>query len=284
MSISTPPQGANVSNELECSPAGQGVPELEKDGNLRVRQNVGNGERLVSILGGLGLGLYGLSLSRGKLTSLLCTVVGGGFVYRGITGHCYCYEAAGVSTANQHSATAVPARKGHKLEKAVTINCDPRDIYQRWRDLESLPKLMTHLKSVKVLDDKRSHWTADGVFGHDHLEWDAEIINERENELLAWKSLPGGDVDSAGSIRLRPLSHSRGTEVFVQLKYNPPAGKLGAHVAAWLGDGLDQKLDEDLRRFKQILETGEVASIDGQPRGAYFFYSLASNRKRSTEG
>src|SRR5438552_12278155 len=106
---------------------------------------------------------------------------------------------------------------------------------------------MRHLKNVQTLDNQRSHWVAEGALGKD-VEWDAEIINERENEMLAWRSLPGGDIDTAGSVHFKPLGHDRGTQVTISMKYNPPAGRLGEALAELLGDGLEEKLDEDLRR------------------------------------
>jgi uncharacterized membrane protein len=90
------------------------------------------------------------------------------------------------------------------------------------------------------------------------VEWDAEIIEDRENEMIAWRSLPGSAVDTAGSIHFKEQSHNRGTQVTVSLKYDPPAGKLGAWLATFTGDGLAQKLAADLRDFKRTMETGEL--------------------------
>jgi uncharacterized membrane protein len=169
------------------------------------------------------------------------------------------YAALGLNTAEHNPATAVPAQQGYKLEKTITVNKPPAELYRFWRRLENLPQVMRHLKNVETIDEQHSHWKAEGAFGAD-VEWDAEILNERENEMIAWRSLPGGDVDTAGSIHFKPLSHNGGTEVTLSMKYNPPAGKLGARVAALFGEGLEAKLDEDLRRFKQVMETGMAAA------------------------
>jgi uncharacterized membrane protein len=118
---------------------------------------------------------------------------------------------------------------------------------------------MRHLKYVETTDDKHSHWKAEGAFGAD-VKWDAEIINDRKNELIAWRSLPGGDVDTAGSIHFCPRNQGEITEVTLSMKYNPPAGKVGAQIASLLGEGLEQKLDEDLNRFKEVMETGLPAA------------------------
>jgi uncharacterized membrane protein len=222
-------------------------------------QNVGNTERAISVVAGLGLALSGLK--HGRAIGLLLTAAGAGLVWRGLSGRCQCYEAFGINTAEHNPATAVPAGQGFKLERTITINQSPEKLYQFWRRLDNLPQVMRHLKYVETTDDDHSHWKAEGAFGAD-VEWDAEIINERENELIAWRSLPGGDVDTAGSVHFQPLDQGNGTEVTVSMKYNPPAGKIGAQIASLFGEGLEDKLDEDLRRFKQVMETGLPAAPD----------------------
>jgi len=137
----------------------------------------------------------------------------------------------------------------------MVIERPAADLYRFWRRLENLPQIMRHLKSVRSIDGQHSRWVADGVLGKD-IEWDAEIINERQDEMIAWRSLPNGDLDTAGSVHFRPLESGRGTEVVVSIKYNPPAGKMGAQIASLLGEGLEQKLDTDLATFKQVMETG----------------------------
>jgi uncharacterized membrane protein len=219
-------------------------------------KNVGEWERVASVAAGLGLAAMGLA--RGRLKGLALSAAGAGLLWRGITGRCQCYAALGINTAEHNPATAIPAKQGFKLERTITIDRPPEELYRFWRRLENLPRVMRHLKHVESIDQQRSHWKAEGALGKD-VEWDAEILNERENEMIAWRSLPGGDVDTAGSIHFRPLSHDV-TEVTLSMKYNPPAGKVGAQVASLLGAGLEQKIDEDLRRFKQVMETGMEAA------------------------
>jgi uncharacterized membrane protein len=125
---------------------------------------------------------------------------------------------------------------------------------------------MKHLESVKVTGGDRSHWVAKGPAGTS-VEWDAEVYNEKENELIAWRSLEGSQVDNAGSVHFESAAGGRGTIVRVVLKYDPPAGKLGAVVARLFGESPAQQIDEDLRRFKQLMETGETATTEGQPSG-----------------
>jgi uncharacterized membrane protein len=125
---------------------------------------------------------------------------------------------------------------------------------------------MSHLVSVKQLDELRSHWVAKGPAGR-KVEWDAEIVNEVPNELIGWRTTDHADVVSAGSVRFKPSAGGRGTEVRVRLQYEPPAGKLGASVAWLLGHEPSQTIQEDLRKFKSLMEAGEAPTTEGQPRG-----------------
>jgi uncharacterized membrane protein len=218
-----------------------------------LEKNVGDTERILSLAAGVGLGVAGLA--RGRLSGLALSAIGGALAWRGYTGHCQCYAVLGINTAKRNPATAVPAQQGAKLEKTIVIERPAADLYRFWRRLENLPRVMRHLKDVRSIDSQHSRWVAEGALGKD-LEWDAEIINERQDDMLAWRSLPGGDIETAGSVHFRPLENNRGTEVVVSLKYNPPAGKMGAHLATLLGEGLEEKLDEDLETFKQVMETG----------------------------
>jgi uncharacterized membrane protein len=220
--------------------------------------NLGDAERVLSLAAGIGLGLIGLSV--GRLKGLAMGALGAGLIWRGYSGRCQCYAALGIDTAEHNRATAVPAQLGRKVEKSIVVNRAPSDLYHFWRRLENLPRVMQHLKDVYAVDGLRSHWVAEGVLGQD-VEWDAELINERENEMISWRSLPGGDVDTAGSVHFKPLDQNRATEVTVSMKYNPPAGKVGARIAGLMGAGLERKLDDDLCRFKQLMEAGRPAAM-----------------------
>jgi uncharacterized membrane protein len=143
-----------------------------------------------------------------------------------------------------------------KVEKAVTVNRSPEELYHFWRHLENLPRFMSNLEEVHE-NGNRSHWVAKGPLGT-KVEWDAEVINEKPNELIAWRSLDGAEVDNAGSVHFERLPGGRGTEVKVTLKYDPPAGKAGAAVAKLFGRDAEQEIEEDLRHFKQIMEAGEI--------------------------
>ena len=229
------------------------------------RVNVGEVERWASAIGGGALALYGLT--RGSLGGVALALAGGTLIYRGVTGHCNVYEAAGINTADGRKRNvSVPANRGIKVEKAVTINRSPEELYRFWSNFENLPRFMSHLESVRDTGQGRSHWVAKAPAGTT-VEWDAEVFNIKANELIAWRSLEGADVDSAGSVRFERAPGGRGTEVRVSLKYDPPGGALGAVFARLFGEEPAQQIEEDLRHFKQAMEAGEAPTTKGQPSG-----------------
>ncbi|HVZ20845.1 MAG TPA: SRPBCC family protein [Vicinamibacterales bacterium] len=147
----------------------------------------------------------------------------------------------------------------------MTIAKPHDELYRYWRQFENLPRFMSHLVSVADLGDRKSHWVAKAPRGR-RVEWDAELITDNENELLGWRTLDGADVVSAGSVRFKPTGSGE-TMVHVHLQYSPPAGRMGAAVAWLFGENPSQTIRQDLRRFKALMETGEVPTIEGQPRG-----------------
>lgn len=152
------------------------------------------------------------------------------------------------------------------VKKAITVNEPPETLYQFWHDFANLPRFMEHLDSVRVTGEGRSHWTAKAPAGAT-VAWDAEIVEDRPNELIAWRSLDGAAVDNAGAVRFAPAPGGRGTEVRVEFQYDPPAGALGATVAKLFGEEPGQQVADDLRHFKQVLETGEVTRSDASAKG-----------------
>jgi uncharacterized membrane protein len=243
-------------------------------------ENVGEAERWASLAGGAALALYGLR--RRDWAGLALALAGAVLVDRARTGHCPVYGSLGLSSAGgvprrlgrgsrergdvTSAAATVNARKAVKVERSVTINRPAQELYDFWRDFEQLPRFMTHLESVTVLDDRRSHWVAKAPAGTE-VEWDAEIINEIPGQLIAWKSVAPADVANAGSVHFQTAPGGRGTEVKVVLDYEPPAGRLGAIAAKLLHEEPDTQVREDLRRFKQLMEAGEVPTTEGQPAG-----------------
>ena len=237
--------------------------KAESGGDVNVNQT----ERWISGLAGGALALYGLT--RRTWGGAVLALVGGTLIHRGSTGHCYMYDALGVNTAGTEAGNplvSVPAGHGIKVEKSVTVNRPAEEVYRFWRDFQNLPRFMNHLESVSDLGGGRSHWVAKAPAGKT-VEWDAEVYNEKENELIAWRSLEGADVDNAGSVRFEPAPEGRGTIVRVTLKYDPPAGKIGSLIAKLWGEEPSQQIEEDLRRFKQVMEAGEIPTTEGQPSG-----------------
>ncbi len=235
---------------------------------MNAQVNVADTERWVSALGGAALTAWGLKQLRDERSpaAAMIAAAGASLIVRGATGHCPVYSAAQVNTADTDTRVALGGSRGINVEHAVTINRPVAELYGYWRQFDQLPRFMTHLASVRQLDDRRSHWVAKGPAGR-KFEWDAEIISDIPNELISWRTLENASVVSAGSVRFKPAGRGRGTEVHVRLQYAPPAGKAGAAVAWLFGEEPSQTIQEDLRRFKQLLEAGEVPTTEGQPRG-----------------
>jgi uncharacterized membrane protein len=146
--------------------------------------------------------------------------------------------------------------KGH-----CVVNLPPEEVYRFWRDFQNLPRFMRHLEAVHDVGNGRSHWKAKGPAGME-VEWDATIIADVPGEVITWRSLEGSDVDNAGAVRFERAAGGRGTIVKVNIEYNPIGGVIGATVAKLFGEEPEQQLDDDLRRFKQVLEVGEVVVSD----------------------
>ena len=225
--------------------------------------NVGQSERTLSVAGGALLAIVGLRMR--SLTGLGVFGAGAALIHRGYSGHCGLYGALGKSTAEPAEPTAYH-KSGIHVSVAYTIAKPRAELFAFWRDFNNLPRFMDHLQSVRVTDDKRSHWVVKAPAGRT-VEWDAEIINEVPDELIAWRSLAGADVDNAGSVRFVDAPGDRGTEVRVVLDYIPPAGRVGKYVAMLFGEAPEIQVKEDLRRFKRLMEAGYPPITDGQPHG-----------------
>jgi len=222
--------------------------------------NVAGVERWASAIGGAALTAYALKQLKDRSpAAAMLAAAGTALIYRGAT-------LGNHRTARRDTKHALGGSRGVNVEESFTINRRPDELYTFWRRFEQLPAFMDHLVSVTPFDDRRSHWVAKAPGGRT-VEWDAEIINEIPNELIGWRTVDGADVVSAGSVHFKPAPGHRGTEVRVRLQYAPPGGKLGASIAWLLGHEPSQTIKEDLRRFKQLIEAGEVATIEGQPRG-----------------
>ncbi len=216
-------------------------------------KNVGGIERVASAFAGAALCARGVTSRRAG--GWLAALVGAGLVYRGLSGRCRMYEAAGISTAlppRDRSRISVKGNRGIRVDRSIKVSRAPDELYRAWRNFENLPHFMKHLESVRVLDRIHSHWVAKAPGGKT-VEWDAEIINEHENEMIAWRSLEDADIDNAGSVRFTPVEG--GTEVRVSLEYDPPGGAIGAAFARFFHEEPGEQIAEDLLRFKQMMET-----------------------------
>jgi uncharacterized membrane protein len=165
---------------------------------------------------------------------------------------------------SQQISESAPQGQGRRAEYSVMINRAPADLYRFWRDFQNLPRFMPQLRSVRVDTERHSHWIAQGP-AETTLAWDAEIIDDQPDTLIAWRSLAGADVDHAGSVRFEAAPGGRGTVVRVCRVYHPPGGALGTVVATLFGEDPEQHMHEGLRRFKQLMEAGETATTSGQP-------------------
>lgn len=224
--------------------------------SLLARPNVAAAERTVSVLLGGLLAYYGLRHRR-SAAGWASTVAGGLMLERGVTGRCVVYRAMGIDTATPPAV---------HMRQAVQVMKPRHEVYSFWRDLENLPRFMKHVRRVEVREGGRSHWTVQ-VAPAPVLEWDARIVDDRPGERIAWRSTEDAQVENAGEVRFEDLPGGRGTGVLVEIAYRPPAGALGSAAAHVLKGITEQELREDLRRFKSLVETGEIARVAGQPSG-----------------
>jgi uncharacterized membrane protein len=197
-----------------------------------------------ALIGGSALALYGVS--RRSKSGAALAAAGGLLVYGG-------------SRLSSQPGTI-------HAESSFTVNVAPEEAYRFWLDLENLPQFMSHLQSVRKLDDRRSEWIARGPMQL-RIKWNAEIVDQRENEWIVWRSDPNVAFRNSGSVQFRRAPGNRGTEITVALQYDVPAGPVGKGFAMLFGKDPSQAIYEDLRHFKQLMEAGEIATTVGQPHG-----------------
>jgi uncharacterized membrane protein len=224
--------------------------------------NVGPTERIASLLSGTGIILY--SILRPSRLSILLALKGGYFIYRGATGNCLMYRLLEINRVGPRG------EEGIEVVRSMTINRPRSEVYSFWRDFENIPKFMHHLESVTPIGNKGStrisRWKAKTLFNI-QIEWDAEIEEDRENEIIVWRSLPGSSVKNKGEISFKDAPGGRGTEVHISIRYAVPGGSAAAAFAKIFGEEPGMQVREDLRRFKQMMEVGETATVIGQPSG-----------------
>ncbi len=212
--------------------------------------NVNDNERLLSVT----LGTF--FLTRGlKKVSVLNTLLGGYLIYRGASGHCPVY-----SQVQRNKYTDKP--EAVNIQTTLIVNKSRQEVYDFWRKLENLPLFMKHLKTVKEVDEKRSHWEASVPGNLTTISWDAEIVKEEDGKLISWKSLPGATVENAGKVDFQDSLGGQGTELRVVITYRPPAGKVGSGIAWLLNPVFRKMIENDIVNFKQYIETGFLASVE----------------------
>ena len=265
---------------------GLGLAEIIAPRGLAKLIGVGGNRTLVRVLGvreiASGVGI----LSRRRPVGWLWSRVGGDIVDLAVLGLSLTSPNANrrriaAATAAVTGVTVLDLRASQQLssqpelqdsavsiqvKKSITINRSPEDLYKFWHEFQNLPRFMNDLESVQIIGEKRSHWIVKGLVGK-RIEWDAEITEDRPNEFIAWRSLEGSQVQNSGSVRFEPAQGKPGTVVRVEIEYRPPAGLLGATVAKFLGAEPKQQLHENLHRFRQLMETGEIITTEGQPAG-----------------
>ena len=238
------------------------------------KANVGGIERVLSVAGGGALAYYGATRKEWDWQRVALVAGGADLLWRGLSGRCWLYSLTGISTAGRAGKSSAVV-----VTRTVTINQSPNALYDFWRDVENQPKFAVFLESVLSSGGNRSHWVAK-VAGA-KLEWDSEATEDRGNHRLEWQSLPGSDVGVKGEALFLAAPGNRGTEVTVTMAYEPPAGKLGAAVATFIGANPEQQLRETLRRFKELMEAGEIATIEGQASGRGYDKAMSQGGKKA---
>ena len=209
--------------------------------------NVGKAERVISGL--IGGWLISRGIQRGSLSGIAQAGIGGALVMRAVSGHCSMYSAMDVNTTSEKIH---PANRGIHIDKSIFINRPASEIYRFWRDLRNLEPIMSHIKSIKPVGEKLSHWTVDGPAGTS-VSWASEIINDVPDEMIAWSSLPDSKIFNAGSVHFKP-SEGSGTNVRVVMDYRPPLGKAGHTLSAFFGANPAREIEHDLKKLKDHLE------------------------------
>ena len=234
-------------------------------------QNVNNLERVASTVAVGALVVYGYKV--GGVGGTVLSLLGGGMLFRGATGHCHMYDALGINTAADvpEGTRKSPFKRASLLSgkihvtKALTINKSAAELYEFWRNFENLPIFMRHLESVTKTDETFSHWKAKAPLGQT-VEWDAEVTSDIPNQRIGWKSLEGAFIPNSGVVEFLPTAN-RGTEIKVTMTYEAPGGRLGEWIAWAFGEEPSVQIAEDLRRFKSLMETGLIMKTEGQPSG-----------------
>ncbi len=175
------------------------------------------------------------------------------------------FAAMRLGRSLKEGVEAARRERGIPVEHSLAVNRSPAECYRFWRRFDNLPRFMKHVESIEC-EGNRSHWVVRAPGGT--VEWDAEIVEDRPDDRIRWRSVEGSDVETYGWVRFEPGPQGRGCTVHVCLRYDPPGGALGAFFARLFGENPERQIREDMRHFKQVIETGEIPTTQGQPTGS----------------
>lgn len=249
----------NLTTNMNPDAEASAIPPATGTSNV----NVGTAERIVSTVGGATLAIMAIRDLRSP-AGLSMLLAGGMLLTRGLSGYCMVNNAIGRNTAHKTNSPV-------EVKTSVSLNKPRSEVYSFWRNLENLPRFMSHLDKVEELDETRSRWTAKGPAGIGSVSWEAEIVEDHQNEFIAWRSLPGSTVDNAGQVRF--IETPSGTEIRVQMTYRMPAGDVGGVAGRLFSPMAEKMMRNDIRDLKDVMENNQTAS--GSPS------SKRKNRKQT---
>lgn len=250
----------NVTATQQSSASGQ------QEAQTATTQNVGQAERWVSAIGGGALLVYGIA--RLDWAGAGVALLGGGLLYRGVTGHSFAYQALNFNTAQQRNPTVmeIPGKKGFRVQRALTINRSPEELYEFWYDVEKTPLYTPGVESVTKTGERTSHWVAQGPFGRS-AEWNGEILEDLPGKGIAWHTHGKPTSANAGRVHFEADPGGRGTIATLTLDYFQPDAPFWSNFGRLSSKAAEMQALETLRRFKELMEAGEIPTIKGQPTG-----------------
>jgi uncharacterized membrane protein len=215
------------------------------------KMNVGAGERVASALGGAALTVMALRDIKSP-SGMGMLLAGSLLLSRGLSGYCAVNNAIGRNTAKKPGSPV-------EVKTSVVLNKPRSEVYAFWRNLENLPRFMKHLEKVEEIDQTRSKWTAKGPAGVGSVSWEAEILEDHQNQFISWRSLPGSTVDNAGEVRF--METPAGTEIKAQMTYRLPAGDVGSLAGKLFGPVAEKMMRDDIRDLKRVMEMGASGGL-----------------------
>lgn len=236
----------NLNTNMNAEAESSAIPPATGTSSL----NVGTTERIISALGGAALTIMAFRNLKSP-AGMGMLVTGGLLLSRGLSGYCAVNNAVGRNTARKQGSPV-------EVKTTVSLNKPRSEVYSFWRKLENLPQFMKHLEKVEELDDARSKWTAKGPAGVGSISWEAEIVEDHQNEFISWRSLPGSTVDNAGQVRF--VETPRGTDIKVQMTYRLPGGDVGGAAARLVSPMAEKMMRDDIRDLKNVLEKSNAPS------------------------